>query len=112
MARRPRRVQPFVSTTVHLTFPFRVGTLLHHIMEHTAHYVDMSIPLCRLKARQQKLEELLPERIVVQPFSWCWYFATTRTFTHHLQYHHVLHVVVIRRSEAGGQRPAIFLAKM
>lgn len=73
-----QRAQPFVSTTVHLTFPWRLGTLLHHIMEHTAHHVDMSIPLYRLKAAQAKLEELLPERIVVQPFSWRWYFSTAR----------------------------------
>ena len=73
-----QRAQPFVSTTVHLTFPVRIGALLHHIMEHTAHHVDMSIPLYRLKAAQQKLEDLLPGRIVVQPFSWRWYFSTAR----------------------------------
>jgi omega-6 fatty acid desaturase (delta-12 desaturase) len=73
-----QRAQPFVSTTVHLTFPLYVGNMLHHIMEHTAHHVDMSIPLYKLKAAQAKLEELLPGRIVVQPFSWRWYFATAR----------------------------------
>lgn len=73
------RAQPFVSTTVHLKLPFRAGAVLHHIMEHTAHHVDMSIPLYKLKAAQEKLEELLPGRIVVQPFSWGWYFATART---------------------------------
>ena len=62
--------QPFVSTTVHLTFPVRIGAMLHHITEHTAHHVDMRIPLYRLKAAQQKLEDLLPGRIVIQPFSW------------------------------------------
>lgn len=72
------RAQPFVSTTVHLTFPFRIGALLHHIMEHTAHHVDMSIPLYRLKQAQDKLEAMLPERIVIQPFSWRWYFETAR----------------------------------
>jgi omega-6 fatty acid desaturase (delta-12 desaturase) len=72
------RAQPFVSTTVHLTFPFQIGSMLHHIMEHTAHHVDMSIPLYKLKAAQAKLEELLPQRIVVQPFSWRWYFDTAR----------------------------------
>ena len=70
--------QPFVSTTVHLTFPLHIGAALHHIMEHTAHHVDMSIPLYRLKAAQAKLEVLLPQRIVIQPFSWCWYFETAR----------------------------------
>jgi omega-6 fatty acid desaturase (delta-12 desaturase) len=72
------RAQPFVSTTVHLTFPFRIGAVLHHIMEHTAHHVDMSIPLYRLKQAQAKLEQMLPERIVIQPFSWRWYFETAR----------------------------------
>jgi omega-6 fatty acid desaturase (delta-12 desaturase) len=70
--------QPFVSTTVHLTFRFGIGSVLHHIMEHTAHHVDMSIPLYRLKAAQSKLEHMLPERIIVQPFSWRWYFQTAR----------------------------------
>jgi acyl-lipid omega-6 desaturase (Delta-12 desaturase) len=70
--------QPFVSTTVHLTFPWRVGALLHHIMEHTAHHVDMSVPLYGLADAQRTLETLLPQRIVVQPFSWRWYFDTAR----------------------------------
>jgi acyl-lipid omega-6 desaturase (Delta-12 desaturase) len=72
------QAQPFVSTTVHLTFPLRLGALMHHIMEHTAHHVDMGIPLYRLKAAQARLEELLPGRIVVQRFSWRWYFETAR----------------------------------
>ncbi|HSW20677.1 MAG TPA: fatty acid desaturase [Ramlibacter sp.] len=72
------RAQPFVSTTVHLTFPLRIGALMHHIMEHTAHHVDMSIPLYRLERAQARLEELLPGRIVVQRFSWRWYFETAR----------------------------------
>ncbi len=72
------RAQPFVSTTVHLTFPLGIGGLLHHIMEHTAHHVDMGIPLYRLKEAQARLETLLPDRIVVQRFSWRWYFETAR----------------------------------
>jgi len=73
-----QKAQPFVSTTVHLTFPLRIGGLMHHIMEHTAHHVDMSIPLYRLQQAQARLEELLPGRIIVQPFSWRWYFDTAR----------------------------------
>ncbi len=72
------RAQPFISTTVHLTFPLRFGAVLHHIMEHTAHHLDMSIPLYRLKNAQKMLEDLLPQRIVIQPFSWRWYFETAR----------------------------------
>jgi len=72
------RAQPFISTTVHLTFPLRIGAVMHHIMEHTAHHLDMSIPLYRLKSAQKMLEDLLPQRIVIQQFSWRWYFDTAR----------------------------------
>jgi len=70
--------QPFVSSTVHLTFRSAMGRVLHHIMEHTAHHVDMSIPLYRLKAAQALLERRLAGHIVVQPFSWRWYADTAR----------------------------------
>lgn len=72
------RAQPFVSTTVHLKFNYFVGSLLHHIMEHTAHHVDMGVPLYNLKAAQSKLEERMPNRIIVQQFSWRWYFEAAR----------------------------------
>jgi len=72
------KATPFVTTTVHLIFPLGFGGLFHHIMEHTAHHVDMSIPLYKLKSAQQLLEEVLPGRIVVQPFSWRWYRDTAR----------------------------------
>ena len=70
--------QPFVSTTVHLTFRSIMGRVLHNIMEHTAHHVDMSVPLYRLPQAQALLEDKLKGHIVVQPFSWRWYAETTR----------------------------------
>jgi omega-6 fatty acid desaturase (delta-12 desaturase) len=72
------KAQPFVSTTVHLTFKRNFGSLMHHIMEHTAHHVDMGVPLYHLQEAQAKLENLLPGRIIVQPFSWKWYFETAK----------------------------------
>ncbi|MEZ5645178.1 MAG: fatty acid desaturase [Burkholderiaceae bacterium] len=72
------KAAPFVSTTVHLTFPFSIGALMHHIMEHTAHHVDMSVPLYKLKNAQKLLEDTLPGRIIIQRFSWRWYFETAR----------------------------------
>jgi omega-6 fatty acid desaturase (delta-12 desaturase) len=69
---------PFVSTTTHLTFRSPMGAALHHIMEHTAHHVDMGVPLYRLKRAQKLLESRLPGRIVIQPFSWRWYADTAR----------------------------------
>jgi omega-6 fatty acid desaturase (delta-12 desaturase) len=47
-------------------------------MEHTAHHVDMGIPLYRLRQAQHLLEARLPGRIVIQAFSWRWYFDTAR----------------------------------
>jgi len=75
------RSQPFVTTTVHVTFRPRwlgldAGALLHHIMEHTAHHVDMGIPLYQLRQAQAILEARLPGSIVRQPFSWRGYFQT------------------------------------
>jgi omega-6 fatty acid desaturase (delta-12 desaturase) len=74
--------QPFVSTTVHLTFKSWFGVdmdqVLHHIMQHTAHHVDMTVPLYRLKRAQAILEAKMPGNIVIQPFSWRWYFDTAR----------------------------------
>jgi omega-6 fatty acid desaturase (delta-12 desaturase) len=72
------KAAPFVTTTVHLTFPLALGAVAHHIMEHTAHHVDMTVPLYRLKKAQARLEEMMPGRIVIQPFSLGWYFATAR----------------------------------
>jgi fatty acid desaturase len=69
---------PFVSTTVHLTFPARIGALVHHIMEHTAHHVSMSVPLYHLRVAQKLIEEKLPGAIIIQRFSWRWYFCTAR----------------------------------
>ena len=69
---------PFVSTTAYLKFGAGIGAALHHIMEHTAHHVDMSVPLYRLKKAQALLEEKLPGKIIIQRFSWAWYFQTAR----------------------------------
>ena len=72
------KAAPFVSTTVHMEFPWRIGAMMHHIMEHTAHHVDMSVPLYKLKSAQKLLEDMLPGRIIIQQFSWRWYFETAR----------------------------------
>jgi len=72
------RADAVVSSTVHVRFPLRIGARLHHIMEHTAHHVDMGIPLYRLKCEQARLEEMLPQGVVVQRFSRRWYFDAAR----------------------------------
>lgn len=69
---------PYITSTVHLKFPDWISTGIHHIMEHTAHHLNTSIPCYNLKAAQKELEELLPEHIVNQDFSWSWYLECTR----------------------------------
>ncbi len=72
------KAAPFVSTTVHMKFPYGIGLFFHNIMEHTAHHVDMSIPLYTLEDAQSTIEEAVPEQVTVQRFSFPWYFQTAR----------------------------------
>ena len=56
-----------VRGTTHVVFPLGANLALHRIMEHTAHHVDPLIPLYRLRASQDRLEEQhVPDVIVVQ----------------------------------------------
>ncbi|MNR71875.1 Delta(12)-fatty-acid desaturase [compost metagenome] len=68
----------FLTGTVHVKLPQWLSTGLHHILEHTAHHVDMSVPLYQLQAAQGALETALPDKVVAQDFSWRWYFQTAR----------------------------------
>lgn len=45
-----------VSGTVRMTFPRGAGRLVHNIMEHPAHHLDVRIPLYRIEAAQRELE--------------------------------------------------------
>jgi len=69
----------FLTGTVHVSFPGRLGAVLHNILDHTAHHVDMSVPFTQLTAAQAHLTESLPHAVVVQPFGWRAYFDTART---------------------------------
>jgi acyl-lipid omega-6 desaturase (Delta-12 desaturase) len=55
--------------TVRLTFPRWTRMFASNIMDHVAHHVDPRVPLTRLNAAQQRIEELLPGQIVVQAWS-------------------------------------------
>jgi omega-6 fatty acid desaturase (delta-12 desaturase) len=67
------KAQPHISATIHIRFPFFFGALLHNIMEHPAHHLDMTIPLYNLKNAQRALETLVPDRICNRDFSLAWY---------------------------------------
>lgn len=56
------------STTVLITLPFGIGALLHHIMEHPAHHLDVRIPLYQLPAAQRHLNDQ-PTHILRQPLT-------------------------------------------
>ncbi|WP_437316425.1 fatty acid desaturase [Sorangium sp. So ce385] len=58
-----------VRGTVHLRFPAWTRPFASNIMAHLAHHIDPRIPLVRLKEAQERLEELLPGRVVVQAWS-------------------------------------------
>lgn len=60
---------PYLTATVHLKFPAALGKVLHDIMEHPAHHLDMSIPLYRLRRAQKELSDRIRERMIVQRFS-------------------------------------------
>jgi omega-6 fatty acid desaturase (delta-12 desaturase) len=56
------------STTVLITLPFGTGAILHHIMEHPAHHLDVRVPLYRLAAAQRHLDAQ-PTNILTQPLT-------------------------------------------
>jgi omega-6 fatty acid desaturase (delta-12 desaturase) len=72
------RALPYLTATVHLKFPASLGKILHDIMEHPAHHLDMSIPLYRLKRAQRVLTDRIRERMIVQRFSLGFFFDTVR----------------------------------
>lgn len=54
---------------VHLRLPKWLAALIHHFFEHPAHHVYPAIPCYRLWDAQQKLNEMLGERAIVETFS-------------------------------------------
>lgn len=68
----------FLTGTVHVEVPRYIGAWLHDILDHTAHHVDMSVPFEKLRGAQRHLETEMGEHVVMQPFSWRWYFDTAK----------------------------------
>jgi omega-6 fatty acid desaturase (delta-12 desaturase) len=63
--------------TAHVKFPGEVNTVIHHVMEHTAHHVDPRIPLYRLPAAQEQLNA--SSDVTKHKFSWNSFRYTQRT---------------------------------
>ncbi len=63
--------------TVHVVAPRPLNFLLHRIMEHTAHHLDVTVPLYNLSAAQNAIERV-SEEIVVERW-------TPRSFLAHIR---------------------------
>ena len=66
-----------ISTTVHVTFPGKLGWLLNNIMTHPAHHLDVRIPLYNIEAAQRTLSAA-GAGVLEQPFSWRYVLDTAR----------------------------------
>ena len=65
--------------SVHVVFPPLAGLLLNHIMEHTAHHLDVNIPCYRLHAAQELVERRFATGLVIERWSIGSFLATLRT---------------------------------
>jgi acyl-lipid omega-6 desaturase (Delta-12 desaturase) len=79
----------FATTTVHVKLKRPLDSLIHYILEHGAHHVNMGIPLYRLKEAQARLSATLDERLNSEVFTWRYYWNTVRRcklydFTQHV----------------------------
>jgi omega-6 fatty acid desaturase (delta-12 desaturase) len=72
-----RAAQAQSRVTVHVVAPRPLNFLLHRIMEHTAHHLDVTVPLYRLAAAQEELERECSDIVIER-----W---TPRSFLQHLR---------------------------
>jgi acyl-lipid omega-6 desaturase (Delta-12 desaturase) len=72
-----RAAQAQTRVTIHVVAPGPLNFMLHRIMEHTAHHLDVTVPLYRLAAAQAELERECKDIVVER-----W---TPRSFVRHLR---------------------------
>jgi omega-6 fatty acid desaturase (delta-12 desaturase) len=68
----------YATTTVHVKLMRPLDGLIHYILEHGAHHVNMGIPMYRLKEAQARLTATLDERLNSEMFTWRYYWNTVR----------------------------------
>jgi len=68
----------YATTTVHVKLMRPLDGLIHYILEHGAHHVNMGVPLYRLKEAQARLSATLDERLRSEVFTWRYYWNTVR----------------------------------
>jgi len=72
-----RAAGPQSRCTIHVEMPAVFDVLLHFIMQHSAHHLDVTIPLYRLKDAQRAVEEA-GARVVVYRWSPLTFFRHLR----------------------------------
>jgi acyl-lipid omega-6 desaturase (Delta-12 desaturase) len=65
--------RPYLSTTLHLRAPV-LDALLHRILQHPAHHLDMTIPFYRLRAAQKRLQMVAPSYVQERQLTWGHYW--------------------------------------
>ena len=58
-----------VRGTTHTHLPYKINSLFHNVMDHTAHHVDPRVPLYHLPEAQQKIEKSHLRHIVQHRFT-------------------------------------------
>ncbi len=74
----PSYFQAQVRATPHVILPAPYRFLMRHIMEHTAHHADPSVPLYRLEEAQRALESTYKEDILLVRWKPARFFRTFR----------------------------------
>lgn len=67
-----------IENSVHIRFPGYINYFLHHIMEHTAHHADMSIPMYRLRTAQNIIEQHYSGKIKIVDWKVRFYLDTLK----------------------------------
>lgn len=71
-------VKAQVENSIHVVFPWPLGAVLNHIMEHTAHHLDVTIQFFDLPGAQSEVERLFPAQVRVERWSWRYYTECCR----------------------------------
>ena len=75
---RWRREASQARTSVHVQLPRLIDLMLLDIFSHTAHHVDPGISSERLAAEQKILEEVGPEKVLVEKLTFEYFFKVVR----------------------------------
>jgi acyl-lipid omega-6 desaturase (Delta-12 desaturase) len=73
-----QRYRAYLTSTVHVRFPFGIDRLMHNIMEHNAHHVNPRIPMYKLRGAQKALQERFAGEFSAYKLDWRGYLDVVR----------------------------------